>query len=377
VATSLRQPGSSFKPLVYAAAIQNAGIGSGTFISDEKTAFTRNYIPNNSDNTFKGDMIVRHALAWSRNIPAIKAFYIAGEEEKLLDFLDQVGIHSLREFKNDFNEDAEERGWTFHYGPAMAIGSGELTLLELVGGYSVFANGGKRMPVNPVLEIRDRDGEIIEKFDPESGIAAVDPQVAFIINNILSDVYARPGGSWRAGLTIPGHTVAAKTGTSNKKVGRTNYPNNLLTIGYTPSIAVGAWVGNSDGSHLHWNSWGLTGAAPIWKAFMTRALEGKEDEPFPEPEGLIWRGREVYPSWFEWRNHDAQFKKVEEDEEDEEEIIKPEESDFVQSRDRDPDTGEVIKNEPVDIPEIPDKIEDSLGGNVSDEAENNSIPYGF
>lgn len=354
VATSLRQPGSSFKPLVYAAAIQNGGIGSGTILGDYKTVFERNYTPSNSDNTFKGRMTARRALASSRNIPAIKAFYIAGGEDKLLEFLDKLGIVSLRAFKDDFNLLADERGWTFNFGPPMAIGSGELSLLELVGGYAVMANGGVRAPVNPILEVRDRNGNVIEKFE-DKGEQVVDPQVAFILSSMLSDVYARPGGSWRNTLTIPGHTVAAKTGTSNKKIGRTNYPNNLLTLGYTPSIALGVWVGNTDGERLYYNAWGLTGAAPMWRMFMERALEDVPDEPFPQPEGLVWKGSEVFPSFMEQKNYDAQFvkiKKKEDDEEEEEEepsapVAVPE-SDFVNTI---PDEPEEVVAEPEPLVE--------------------------
>ncbi|MBU0667797.1 transglycosylase domain-containing protein [Patescibacteria group bacterium] len=312
IVTSYRQPGSSFKPLVYAAAIQNGGIGSGTMLGDYKTVFNNNYIPKNSDDQYKGNMTVRNALAQSRNIPAIKAFYIAGEEEKLLDFLDKLGVTRLREFKNEFNQQSNERGWTFNYGPAMAIGSGEVSLLQLLGGYATLANGGVHAPVNPILEVRNRDGEILEQFEDKSELV-MDQQAAFIVNNILSDPLARPAGSWRSTLSIEDHTVAAKTGTSNKKVGKINYPNNLLTLGYTPSIAVGVWVGNADGSKLSYTSWGLTAAAPIWKTFMETILKGTPDEPFPEPEGLIWKGKEVFPGFMESKNYDAQFKKKEEE----------------------------------------------------------------
>lgn len=319
VVTSVRQPGSSFKPLVYAAAIQYGGIGSGTMLGDYKTKFNNNYVPNNSDGRFKGRMTVRTALASSRNIPAIKAFYIAGEEEKILDFMDSLGVTSLRNFKNDFNLLSAERGWTFHYGPALAIGSGELPLIELVGGYAALANGGNRMVINPILEVRSRSGEIIEKYEP-NGEQVMDPQVAFIINNILSDAAARPAGSWRAGLTIADHIVAAKTGTSNKKIGKVAYPNNLLTIGYTPSIVVGAWAGNTDGSQVYRNAWGLTVAAPMWKSFMTQALKDMPDEPFAEPEGIRWAGREVFPNFEQKTNYEKLFAKEDKEEEEEEEI---------------------------------------------------------
>lgn len=385
VATSFRQPGSSFKPLVYAAAIQNGGIGSGTILGDYKTVFERNYVPSNSDNTFKGRMTVRRALAHSRNIPAIKAFYIAGGEEKLLDFLDKLGITRLREFKNEFNATADERGWTFHYGPAVAIGSGELSLLELVGGYAVIANGGMREPINPILEIRNRDGEIIEQFE-HHGEQVMDPQAAFIVNSILSDVYARPGGSWRAGLTIADHTLAAKTGTSNKKVGRTNYPNNLLTIGYTPSIAVAAWVGNTDGGRLSYNAWGLTGAAPIMKAFMEKVLEGVPDEPFPEPEGLIWRGSEVFPSFMETKNYDAQFRKAtqetEETEEKDEASSVPVDSGFILSGESaepeaQPEEPTPTEEAPAEVPVPEASAPEPEELPPSPPAEEDGISYGF
>lgn len=373
VTTSPRQPGSSFKPLVYAAAVENGKIGSGSVLSDNKTVFNTNYIPSNSDDKYKGSMIVRYALAQSRNIPAIKAFYVAGEEEKLLDFMDKIGVTNLRAFKDDFNATSEERGWTFNYGPAMAIGSGEVPLIEMVSGYSVLANGGYRNPVNPILEVRDRHGNVLEKNE-DVGYQAIDAQAAFIIDDILSDVYARPGGSWRATLTVPDHTVAAKTGTSNKKVGKTDYPNNLLTIGYTPSIALGVWVGNTDGSYLYRTAWGLTGAAPIWKEFMLNALAEKPDEPFVEPEGIVHKGHEVYPSYYEARNLDAMFKKVEKEEE---EVVKytPEtlpETDFVGEKFDTPRVDEtpieeeklVIEKEPITAPLLPPPVTPD-------------IPYGF
>jgi membrane carboxypeptidase/penicillin-binding protein len=334
--TSLRQPGSSFKPIVYGAAMQNAGLGSGSKLSDEKTLFNRRDVPRNSDGDYQGDMNVRAAIARSRNIPAIKAYFIAGEEEKILELTDLLGIKSLREFRDTFNADAEERGWTFYYGWPMAIGSGEVRLIDLVGAYSVFANGGKRIEISPILEIRKRNGEILESRrdfsvspEPPAGYAPseteayrdenqiLDPQVAFIINDILSDSYARPGGSWRATLTIPGQDAAAKTGTSNKKVGRASYANNTLTIGYTPSIAAGVWVGNTDGSRLWGSAWGLTAAAPIWKKFMEETLKDKPLEEFPEPPGIRWYGKEAYPSYAPLKNFDLGFAKVEDEEEEE------------------------------------------------------------
>jgi membrane peptidoglycan carboxypeptidase len=109
--------------------------------------------------------------------------------------------------------------------------------------------------VNPILEIRDRNGNVLEKYE-DKGVQAMRPETAYIINSILSDIGARPAGSWRNILTIPGQNLSAKTGTSNKKLGNVNYPNNLLTLGYTPTILSATWVGNSDGKQLSLRAWG-------------------------------------------------------------------------------------------------------------------------
>jgi membrane peptidoglycan carboxypeptidase len=307
ITTSLRQPGSSFKPLVYANAIENSGMGSGTLIGDYKTTFPDKYRPNNSDNKFKGRMTVRKALASSRNIPAIKAWYIGGEEQPMLDFLEKVGIISLRKFKENYNSNPD-RNWDFSYGPAMAIGSGEVKLIEMAGAFSTFANEGRFNPINPILEIRDRDGNVLESFEDKSEQAMM-PETAYILNSILSDVYARPAGQWRNNLTIAGQNIAAKTGTSNKQIGRTNYPNNLLTLGYTPTILSITWVGNSDGSQMYLSAWGVFGAAPINKAFLEEALKDKEMIEFNKPEGIIESGREFYPPhWDKKKYYDSRFK---------------------------------------------------------------------
>jgi membrane peptidoglycan carboxypeptidase len=309
IATSLRQPGSTFKPLVYANAIENAGIGSGTVLGDYRTKFGDNYIPNNSDNQYRGKMTIRQAIAQSRNIPAIKAWYVGGEEEKLLDFLDKVGVKSLREFKNNYNSNPA-RKWDFSYGPAMAIGSGEVRLLDLAGAYASFANNGKFNPVNPILQIKDRYGNILEKYE-DQGKQAMMPETAFIINSILSDSLARPAGSWRNVLTIPGQNLSAKTGTSNKKIGKVNYPNNLLTLGYTPNILAATWVGNSDGRQMSIMAWGEFTAAPMNKAFLEMALKDKPMVEYTKPEGIIQVGKEFYPpNWDKKKNYDARFKPV-------------------------------------------------------------------
>jgi membrane peptidoglycan carboxypeptidase len=151
----------------------------------------------------------------------------------------------------------------------------------------------------------------LEKFEQKEGEQVIDPQAAFIVSNIISDINARPAGSWRNTLTIPGHTVAAKTGTSNKKVGRAIYPNNNLIMGYTPSIVVGAWVGNTDGRQMIGDAWAFKDVGPIWRYFFAEYLKDKPDEPFAEPPGLRWIGRDVYPTNANLKtNFDSRFKRV-------------------------------------------------------------------
>jgi membrane peptidoglycan carboxypeptidase len=290
VATALRQPGSSFKPITFAAAIEEKGYGSGQFITDYPTKF-EGRTPRNSDNSYDGKTTFRRSLARSRNIPAIKAYYLAGQEEAVLKTAEKLGIESLRETKRKINEKHGENYYT--YGYPLAIGSGTIQLVELASAYATFANGGVRKPVTPFAEIKDKEGQIVFKLADNPSIPAINPQTAFVITSMLTDVNARPAGVWRNTLTVPGHTVAAKTGTSNKG----NYPNNLLTAGYNHEYAVAVWVGNTDNTVMSSRAYGLFTAAPIWKRIMLKLTEGKEDVIFEAPEGIIKKVYEYYPSW--------------------------------------------------------------------------------
>lgn len=311
VTISARQPGSSFKPLVYAAAIQNAGIGSGTYLGDYKTVFNQHDTPNDYDGKFLGHITIRQAIGGSRNIPAIKAFYVAGGEDKVLDFVEKLGITNLRQFRDEFNKDADKRGWTFYFGWPMAIGSGEVRLMDLVDAYATFANQGKYNPPNPILEVRDRNGVLLESFrEPDGGKQVIDPEIAYIINSILSDVSVRPPGSWRWLLTIEGKNLAAKTGTSNKVVRGRELPNNNITVGYTPSVAAGFWVGNTDGKSLINSAYSLYTTDPIFHEFFENILKDKPSEEFPKPDGIKQIGREYYPSWGGPRDFEKMFKRV-------------------------------------------------------------------
>lgn len=270
IATSLRQPGSSFKPFIYALAFYN-GIAPGTVIYDVPTRFGKDR-PNNYDGKFIGPITVRQALGESRNIPAAKTYFLSGREENIIPFVEELGIGTLNHEGN--------------YGWPLALGSGEVRLLDLVSAYGAFATGGLHTDSSPILRVENAAGEVLEQWDDNKFKLreVIDKQVAYLITSILSDDKYMAGPTY---LRISGHQVAAKTGTSNKKLPNGNIlPNNLLTIGYTPDLVAGAWAGNADGSPAHWSASGYSAAAPIWHDFMERALEDRPSLTFTKPEKI-------------------------------------------------------------------------------------------
>lgn len=271
VALRPRLPGSSFKPVAYAAAFLQ-GYAPSTVVYDVKTRFGSTYSPENFDGQFRGPVSFKDALASSLNIPAIKAAHLAGVPN-VLDLARKMGIQ--------LNQPDD---W---YGLSLALGAGEARLLDMVQAYTIFSNGGYKMDPISILKIQDRNGNILEEYQsPQNKNLVLDPQVAYLVNKTLSDVNARPAGYWRDTLSIPGQVNAAKTGTSNKKINNVNYPFDTWTIGYTRHISTGVWVGNSDGKHLNLRATGLDTAGKIWRGFMTKATEGKPKESFERPEGI-------------------------------------------------------------------------------------------
>jgi membrane peptidoglycan carboxypeptidase len=274
ITTSFRQPGSSFKPYVYAEAFYNRYYPAAV-VYDVKTQFGGGKPPNNYDGSFRGPMTMRAALAQSRNIPAIKAYFLAGEQEAIIRRTQTMGL--------EFLDPDRDYGWP------LALGTGEIRLLDHVGAFGVFANSGRKMEKTAIIEIKNAKGESLEKFDEnERGEEVLDEQIAYLITSILSDTGVRLGPT----LTIPGQVNAAKTGTSNKKVGTINIPSNLLTLGYTYHITAGAWAGNSNDANsgnLYATANGYEGAGPIWKNFMVEAhkVKGWEYTEFPKPSGII------------------------------------------------------------------------------------------
>lgn len=284
-----RQPGSSFKPLVYATAFEQSGAGPASPVFDVPTTIGGEQ-PQNFDGGFWGLMNARSALAASRNIPAIKMYFLAGGDEPVLDFVRRLGAPTPQEEKRK----AKEANPDFEYGWPLALGAAETPLVEMVQAYGTIANGGKMMPLHGIARIT-RNGSIIYEAAQHSAQEAVDPRIAYQVTSILSDASVRPGEFWQAALTVPGGPSGAKTGTSNKCLKRDannncteRRPSDLWTMGFIPGLVTGVWAGNADSSPLAVKAESLTNAAPIWKSYMTSARSIMKDLPasFPVPSGI-------------------------------------------------------------------------------------------
>ncbi len=293
-----RQPGSTFKPFVYATAFIK-GYMPETALFDLRTNFSTNcnaygtplspnikskdcYMPENYDGKYRGPVSMREALAQSLNIPAVKTLYLAGIKDSI-STARRMGITSLVD--------------PARYGLTLVLGSGEVSLIELTGAYGVFANDGVRNATTPILRIEDKKGQVIEesKDSPEEVIPS---EVARKISSILSDNKARtPIFGASSALYFKDRDVAVKTGTTNNFV-------DIWTVGYTPNLAVGIWAGNNNNSPMNKNATGLI-VSPIWRSFMDDALKNIPSERFiaPESEDLtalpapiagVWKGGEKY-----------------------------------------------------------------------------------
>ncbi len=275
----LRQPGSSFKPFVYATAFKK-GYTADTVLWDVKTEFNPYcspnanqskdtygldcYHPQNYDGTYRGKVTLRQSLAGSLNLPSVKTLYLSGLKDSMQTARD-FGITTLNE--------------PDRYGLSLVLGGGEVTLLEMTSAYSVFAAEGLKAPLVNILKIEDNEGKIIEQNKKES-TKVLDTQIARQINNILSDNSARaPIFGTNNALYFDNYQVAAKTGT-------TQYFNDAWTIGYTPFVAVGVWVGNNDNSSTNKKT-GIGLAAPIWRKVIQKLLETHPIENFTPPNPII------------------------------------------------------------------------------------------
>ena len=285
--TAQLQPWSTFKPFVYSLALSNNKIGSKTPIYDLETEFPGGYIPANFDGEFLWKMDISTALNNSRNIPAIKMFYLAGKENKILKFMTKLWVQSLETFKTNFREKYNR---DYSYGSPLALGTGEMSGIELARAYSVFANMGELKEFTPILKIIDSNGVTIQwDEDIQDAKKVIDENHAYLINNILSDSSTRPEG-WNSFLTLPGRPVASKTGTSTKQYNiwweKIIFPRNLWTVSYTPQITSVAWAWNTDGTQL-WEKWnGLEWAGSIVNQFMKFAHKDKPVKSWTQPNSI-------------------------------------------------------------------------------------------
>jgi len=280
VTTAPRQPGSSIKVITYSTALEKKALTAATIINDSPITFrfssTPSYSPVNYSGKFYGNVTLRSALANSINIPAVKT-------------LNKIGIQSMIEM-------AQKMGITTwknpdNYGLSITLGGAEVKMTDLATVYGVLANEGYRVDLNPIEKIIDVQGNIIEE-KKDRHWPVLDPGVAFIISDILSDNNSRSKAfGTNSPLNIQGKMVAVKTGTSDNK--RDNW-----TIGYTPSFVVAVWVGNNDNSPMSPTlASGITGAAPIWNKIMTMLLADSLTESFVMPTNIIKKpclGRSEY-----------------------------------------------------------------------------------
>jgi penicillin-binding protein 1C len=283
MAINPRQPGSSIKPLTYLAALEK-GWTLATLIWDVPSEFPASgraddtgptYKPVNYDNNFHGQVLVRAALANSYNIPAVKTLQFVGiyddpntpNQEGLISFARRMGITTLN--RSD-------------YGLSLTLGGGEVSLLEMTSAYATMANNGLRVSPYAISRILDHEGNVVFEYQQPVGEQVTRAEHAYLISSVLSDNQARtPAFGANSVLNLP-FPAAAKTGTSNDF--RDNW-----TLGYTPDIAVGVWVGNSDYTPMQDTS-GLVGAAPIWARVMQAAVDhltSGNPMPFIRPPGVV------------------------------------------------------------------------------------------
>ena len=300
--TAFIQPGSTVKPLVFAKLFEDKGsgqqnYGSGTILKDERIDNIYGTRLNNWDNRFMGDLTIRRGLSLSRNIPAVKAMYINGVDESL------AMIHDLGAKSYCTQEAAAGVGLS------SAIGGCGVKQIDLVNAYSTLGRSGTYKPSTMVLEVKNSSNETIKKWKDE-GKQVLDPQIAYILADILSDPDARASlhGRFPLGLYVDGVQTAGKTGTSDKD----SKPKDLWIMNYSPTLTMGLWLGNSDTSTIRTSNSVLGGRVVsnvlsyAYKDIYAAEGKWKAGDWFERPEGIQQQGRELYPSW--WNKNQGQTK---------------------------------------------------------------------
>lgn len=300
--TAFIQPGSTVKPLVFAKLFEDKGsgqrnYGSGTILKDERIDNIYGTRLNNWDNRFMGNLTIRRGLSLSRNIPAVKAMYINGVDESL------AMIHDLGAKSYCTQEAAAGVGLS------SAIGGCGVKQIDLVNAYSTLGRSGTYKPSTMVLEVKNSSNETIKKWKDE-GKQVLDPQIAYILADILSDPDARASlhGRFPLGLYVDGVQTAGKTGTSDKD----SKPKDLWIMNYSPTLTMGLWLGNSDTSTIRTSNSVLGGRVVsnvlsyAYKDIYAAEGKWKAGDWFERPEGIQQQGRELYPSW--WNKNQGQTK---------------------------------------------------------------------
>ncbi|MNI29080.1 Penicillin-binding protein 1A [compost metagenome] len=262
MATTPRQPGSTFKSIYYADGLARGVITPATILKDEATDFG-GYTPQNATRMYYGNVTVRSALARSLNIPAVKVMQKVGLDTTVAT-AKRMGITTLKDGAD--------------YGLSLAIGSAEVSLIEMTNAYAAYANQGQQFNTTTVRQINNKFNDNIFKAK-ETSKEVISKEGAYLISNILSDTNARAPMFGNA-LTVSNRTAAVKTGTTDDS-------KDAWTIGYTPQIAVGIWVGNNDNAIMQ--SGGSDMAGPIWISTMKAALEGVNNTEFTVPSGVVKR----------------------------------------------------------------------------------------
>jgi 1A family penicillin-binding protein len=260
--TTPRQPGSSFKPIYYSEALAEGTITPATIMADVPTDFD-GYKPQNASKTYSGNITIRNALSRSLNIPSVKVMQKFGVTNAVAT-AKRMGITTINDSKN--------------YGLSLALGAAEAPLLQMTNAYASFANQGKQYNTTIIQEVKNKFDSQIYKAK-ETSKPVISPQGAYLISSILSDNNAR-APIFGSSLTVPGKTVAVKTGTTDSN-------RDAWTIGYTPQLAVGIWVGNNNNDTMLNGGSGMAG--PIWLATMKQALAQQPNTPFTAPAGIVQR----------------------------------------------------------------------------------------
>ncbi len=259
VAVALRQPGSSLKPLVYYSGFESGQLYPASVLPDIPITFSNGYEPKNNEGGFMGVMTLRKALRLSRNIPAVEAIEIVG----VTNFINSLEKFGYTTFTSPEN-----------YGAALALGAGDVKLVEHTNAFGVFASGGVYHSLSPILKIEDREGNVIydyEQDESRQGVRVADERACYLVNDVSKNYHVTPPA---------GYEFAGKTGTSDDN-------RNVYYMGYSTEFVTGVWAGNNDNSRMTTAAYGYSVARPIWIDYTNKVIGRFTPTTFPRPGGIV------------------------------------------------------------------------------------------